>query len=239
MNLKTLRRSWRAQNPHNETHINRPFNFSSVSVGRMSYGPLNIYTWDNEHEHLSIGHFVSIADNVTFLLGGNHRYDTLSTYPFMAKYFSTLGEAGTKGPIVVGDDVWIGIGATILSGVKIGQGAIIAAGSVVTKDVPAYSIVGGNPSKIISYRFSEEVRLKLEGFDYGRLNGNVVRKSLDVLTCSIGPDNIDFILSTLNSICDTEKVSSELSVREHGGVVSSSFRWYSGINILRRWLSRK
>lgn len=81
----------------------------------------------------------------------------VSTYPFKRKLFHGGEEAVSKGDIIVGDDVWVGYGATILSGVHIGQGAVIAAGAVVNKDVPPYAIVGGIPAKVIKYRFSESV----------------------------------------------------------------------------------
>jgi len=93
------------------------------------------------------------SEDVLFLLGGNHNIETFSTYPFKVMILGEKKEAWSKGPIIVEDDVWIGTRAMILSGVRIGQGAIIAAGAVVTKDVPPYSIVGGNPAKIIKYRF--------------------------------------------------------------------------------------
>ena len=82
-----------------------------------------------------------------------------------------------KGDIIVGDDVWIGLKATICSGVKIGQGAIVAAGSVVVKDVAPYSIVGGNPAKFIKWRFEDEaVRERLMRLDWSKFNKGAVNK---------------------------------------------------------------
>jgi virginiamycin A acetyltransferase len=109
---------------------------------------------------LQIGRFCQIASDVTFLMnGGNHAIGP-STYPFWV--FSgteeplNLSEA-FKGDIVVGHDVWIGYKATILSGVHIGNGAIVGANSLVTKNVPPYTIVGGNPAQTIRQRFSDEM----------------------------------------------------------------------------------
>ncbi|MBP3710262.1 MAG: CatB-related O-acetyltransferase [Treponema sp.] len=89
----------------------------------------------------------------------------MSTYPFKAKIFGVEREALSKGDIVIEDDVWVGENALILSGVTIRQGAIVAAGAVVTKDVEPYSIVAGIPAKIIKYRFSEELRKELLNID--------------------------------------------------------------------------
>lgn len=138
------------KNKHNFTIVENCFNFSKVTVGKYTYGPIKALSFGNNNEKLVIGSFCSIAKEVTFLLGGAHNYQTLSTYPFPVKWFSE--DTPSKGPIIIDDDVWIGYKATILSGVHIGQGAVIAAGAVVTKDVPAYSIVGGVPAKVIKFK---------------------------------------------------------------------------------------
>lgn len=101
---------------------------------------------------------------MTFLLGGEHRNDFVTTYPFNAllEDFNFIkGHPHTKGDINVGNDVWIGSNVKILSGVNIGDGAIIGANSLVTKDIPPYAIAGGNPAKIIKYRFDNETNDKL------------------------------------------------------------------------------
>ena len=94
-------------------------------------------------------------------------------------------EAISKGDIIVDDDVWIGYGATILSGVHIGQGAVIAAGAVVTKDVPPYAIVGGVPAKVIKYRFSPEIIQQLMKLDYSKLTEDMIRERIDDLYTSL------------------------------------------------------
>lgn len=94
--------------------------------------------------NLQIGNFVSIAQEVIFLLDAEHYVKHLSTFPFKVKYLNNAKEeAFGKGDIIIDDDVWLGYRSTIMSGVHIGQGAVIAAGAIVTKDVPPFSIVGG------------------------------------------------------------------------------------------------
>lgn len=191
--------AWRQLNPHNETSIAKfhgKVDFNKIRVGRKSYGGLTIWHFGAEGESLTIGNFVSIADDVKFLLGGGHDYERLSTFPFQAKYFATL-ESTTKGPIVISDDVWIGYGATIMSGVTIGQGAVIAAGSIVTKDVEPYSIVGGNPAKLIKYRFESVVRDKLCAFNFSALSDETILRHREAVLTQITADNVDDLLNSL------------------------------------------
>jgi acetyltransferase-like isoleucine patch superfamily enzyme len=103
-----------------------------------------------------------MAEGVTFILGGEHRMDWITTYPFSAMgeawkgAESITGHPASKGDIVVGNDVWIGENVIIKGGLEIGDGAIIAAGSIVTKNVEPYSVVAGVPAKVIRYRFTKE-----------------------------------------------------------------------------------
>lgn len=113
-------------------------------------------------DKLVIGKFCAIAKDVTFIMNGaNHKTSGFSTYPFQIfgqgweKVMPEEGELPYKGDTQVGHDVWIGFEATLMPGVKVGHGAIIASKSVVVSDVPAYSVVGGNPAKLIKYRFDE------------------------------------------------------------------------------------
>lgn len=122
-----------------------------------------LYHFDFIGDKLIIGKFCALARNVTFIMnGGNHAMAGNSTYPFYIfanGWESSAPEPGTlpfKGNTVIGNDVWIGYDATIMPGITVGNGAIIASKSVVTKDVPDYAIVAGNPAKVVNYRFSEQ-----------------------------------------------------------------------------------
>lgn len=157
--LLRFRFKFRKKNKHNFTVPTSVFPLNLVSVGKNSYGPISVESYKNPKESLVIGNYVSIANKVVFILGGNHRIDSLSTFPFYSKLIKLNPEIDslTKGPIIVEDDVWIGYGAIILSGVCLKKGCVVAAGSVVTKDVPSYAVVGGNPAKIIKFRFDKEI----------------------------------------------------------------------------------
>lgn len=193
--VKLISGKWRKQNNHNNTSIgNIPkeslsvFSLDKVSVGKMSYGALNIHFFGASNEELKIGHFVSIASDVKFIMGGNHNIKTFSTYPFKAVVLHMGNEAWSKGPIIIEDDVWIGTNALILSGVTIGKGSIIGAGAVVSKDIPPYAIVVGNPAKVIKYRFDDSLRSKLMGFDFEKIDINFVNRNLDRLYADLNDD---------------------------------------------------
>ena len=176
-----IQRTWRNQNSHNGTELETACDFHAVTVGKCSYGKLNVVSFAGQHK-LHIGNYVSIAEKVTFLLDVEHYIDRISTYPFQVKILQTTDcEAFGKGDIVIDDDSWIGYGATVMSGVRIGQGAVVAAGSVVTKDVPPYAIVGGVPARVIKYRFEPEMIEELLKIDYSRLDEPMIRAHADDL----------------------------------------------------------
>lgn len=169
LNEIRCKRKWRSLNRNNFTQMGNLFDPNLVCVDKGSYGCLNVFNFEKTKRMLKIGAFCSIAPDVAFLLDGEHRYDYISTYPFRARYFN-VDEGGTKGDIVVDDDVWIGFRSIILSGVHIGQGAIVAAGAVVTKDVPPYAIVGGIPAKIIKYRFPPDICAEMEKINLKKID---------------------------------------------------------------------
>lgn len=174
--MNSLKRKWRKRNYNNITVPNSKFDINRVTVGNRTYGRLNVVMYDMDSE-LDIGHYVSIADNVTFILGSEHYLNHISTFPFRVLVLKEdCSEAYGKGNITIGDDVWIGYGATVMSGVNVGQGAVIGAGALVTKDVPPYSIVAGDPAKIIRYRFDEKMILKLSKIDYSKLSEDMIRQ---------------------------------------------------------------
>ena len=137
-----------------------------LSMGRHSYSntdPL-VLSFQGDDTRVSVGQFTSISYQVTMLAGGNHRLDWVTTSPLLTR----LGIDDTRGAhlehrgnIQLGNDVWIGFGANVLSGVTIGDGAVVAAGALVSKDVAPYEIVGGCPQRTLGWRFDERVRAAL------------------------------------------------------------------------------
>lgn len=194
LHLHAFKKRWRKLNLHNLTEAMCPFGDTKVVVGKESYGELSIITF-NRHSSLKIGNFCSIASNVQFVLDADHQLNAVSTYPFKVALLKTEKmEATSKGDIIVDDDVWIGYGATIMSGVHIGQGAVVAAGAVVTKDVPPYAIVGGVPAKVIKYRFEPEMIEELLKIDYSKLTKEDIEKHIDDLYTELkDPNQLDWM----------------------------------------------
>ena len=139
-------------------------------------------------DRLIIGNYCSIGSGVTFIMGGNqgHRADWVSTFPFhfQANIFKEASNAYIKsGDTTIGHDVWIGSEAMIMAGVSIGDGAIIASRAVVTKDVPPYAVVGGNPAKVLKYRFDEEKIKVLLDLQWWHWSEEKIKNSMNLL-CS-------------------------------------------------------
>ncbi len=201
-NLFKFRKKWKKYNNHNYTYAVNEFNIDKVLVGKYTYGPIEVYS-DDLSVDLSIGSFCSIGKETIFLLGEEHHTDIISTYPFRVKMIhKSKYEAYSKGNIVVGDDVWFGQKVTVLSGVKIGQGAVIATGAVVTKDVPPYAVVAGIPAKIIKYRFSNEIIEKLLKIDFNKITYMNINEIENELYMPINETNVDEILKSINKKID-------------------------------------
>ena len=134
-----------------------------VVYGQGSYGIPTIHQFVHDDARLVVGNYSSIGG--TYMLGGQHPVDHVTTYPLRINFgmagAGTDGNPQARGDTVVGSDVWTGYGSWILSGVHIGDGAIVATGSVVTKDVPPYAVVGGAPARVIKYRHTEQQRAAL------------------------------------------------------------------------------
>jgi len=171
-------------------------------IGKYSYIDqnnidMNVYT---PEEFVEIGSFCSIAKGLKIFTGGNHRSDWITTYPFghmhrdVFNTFSGEGHPHTKGSVIIGNDVWIGANVTIMSGVNIGDGAIVANNSHVVKDIEPYTIVGGNPAKFIKKRFDNEVINKLLKLKWWDFEDEEI-KQICPLLCST---NLDELFSKYN-----------------------------------------
>jgi len=166
-------------------YLNQKPEYNKYDICDYTYSKVGptIFSWNDETK-LKIGKFCSLAEEVVFILGGEHRADWITTYPFNALFDEgahITGHPSSKGDIVVGNDVWIGYQSCILSGVTIGNGAIIGAKSVVTKDVPPYAIVAGNPAKFIRYRFPQETIDKLENLAWWDWDISVIKGAIPLL----------------------------------------------------------
>jgi acetyltransferase-like isoleucine patch superfamily enzyme len=165
-----------------------------VSVGKYTYGGnYSEYRDYGTGTDVIIGAFTSIAVGVTFhnQNGRGHHWHTGSNFPFgftQSHIFNNLPDnhhardvKAFKRPIVIGNDVWIGEKASIMGGVHVGDGAVIAANSHVVRDVPPYAIYGGNPAKLIKYRFSQEIIDEFLKLQWWNLPDEVINDILPIL----------------------------------------------------------
>ncbi len=158
---------------------------AAYQVGKFSYGVPAVRSW-GEEATLSIGKFCSFADGIEIFLGGNHRTDWVSTYPFshmpeFPEASRIKGHPATRGDVVIGNDVWIGSGALILSGVTIADGAVIGARAVVSRNVPPYAIVAGNPAQMRRTRFSDDQIAHLLAIRWWDWEEEKIRKMLPLI----------------------------------------------------------
>lgn len=171
----------------------------NIIVGDYSYydDPVNSENFENNvlyhypfiGDKLIIGKFCAIARDVKFIMNGaNHKMNCFTTYPFSIfrngweKVTPEMDELPIKGDTVIQNDVWIGYNSLIMPGIKIGNGSIIASNSVVVKDVEPYSIVGGNPAKLIRKRFDTEIIDLLESIKWWDWPIEKVTTNLEILT---------------------------------------------------------
>lgn len=172
---------------------------SNIFVGDYSYfddrinGPEDfeernvLYNYHPDRVKLVIGKFCAIAAETKFIMTGDHKLDGISTYPFPVfkngwEESYDIGALKIRGDIIIGNDVWFGYGSMVRNGVTIGDGAIIAAGAVVVKDVPPYSIVAGNPAKVVKTRFDERTISRLLSIAWWNWDAEKITKNLKLIS---------------------------------------------------------
>lgn len=179
-------------NKHNYCRMESLFPVNRVYIGKGTYGPLNIKWMTTKDAKVEIGNYVSIGPKVTFLVGGEHNYHRISTYPFQSMIYKETTNQIINRDIIIEDDVWIEYDTLIMSGVTIGRGSVIGARSIVTKNVPAYSIFIGN--KVVKKRFSEDIIAKLKKIDWHSVNHNISDKYKDYCQMEVNEENVDEII---------------------------------------------
>ncbi|MEO2224497.1 Vat family streptogramin A O-acetyltransferase [Priestia megaterium] len=155
---------------------------------RESFEDQVLYHYEFFGDRLVIGKFCALAPGVKFIMNGaNHRMDGFSDYPFnifgngWEKHTPTLDQLPFKGDTIIGNDVWIGMDTIIMPGINIGDGSIVAAKSVITKDVEPYTIVGGNPAQKIKKCFPEQIINKLLEIKWWNLTIDIISDHIDVI----------------------------------------------------------
>ncbi|MCP9337212.1 CatB-related O-acetyltransferase [Stutzerimonas xanthomarina] len=162
--VQAKKKTPKLQRAQEKFHLRYP----SYSIGNGTYGMPEVYDWQ-EGSTLKVGAYCSIASNVQIFLGGLHRTDWITTFPFPAfidEAADITDYNGSRGDVVIGNDVWLCSNCVILSGVTVGHGAVVACGSIVTRDVAPYSVVAGNPARHVRWRFPEEQRRVLLGIEW-------------------------------------------------------------------------
>ena len=179
--------------------------YSQGHVGFLAYIP---------GETIRIGKYCSIAQAVQFVVGGNHRRDTVSTYPFENILFGMENPTRsyeTTRDTEIGNDVWIGHGAHIGGGVRIGNGAVVSSRAVVFTDVPPYAVVVGNPARVMRHRFNPEVVAALQRIAWWDWPQEVIRERVDWFYKPVAEFIEEFdapLESKYSSICSTHESAS-------------------------------
>lgn len=171
--------------------INRSNMIINSTIGAYSYTGMNTVI-----KHTSVGKFCSISWNVS-ASGGGHNYNAITPHPFT--HLPSFGIVSEKTDIEIkrisiGNDVWIGMNSCILQGITIGDGAVIGAGSVVTKDVPPYAVVAGNPAEVIKYRFDSSVIKKLLSLKWWDLPTEVIQNNISSFKGNLDEKKLDELI---------------------------------------------
>ncbi len=154
-----------------------------------------LYNYDFSKVKLVIGKFCAIAAETKFIMTGDHKLDAISTYPFPVfgngwESAFNVCDLPVKGDIVVGNDVWFGYDSLVMNGATIGNGAIIATKAVVVKDVSAYSIVAGNPAKVVKMRFDDKTIGRLQKIAWWDWDIEKINKNLKLI-CHLDVDQLE------------------------------------------------
>lgn len=184
----------------NYSFMNKNRQYSKYKIGRYTYGDPRVEDcWGHKDVTLEIGSFCSIARGVIIWLGGNHHSEWISTSSLNDyfcydsnrrtnfKYYQT----GAKGSVIIGNDVWIGVDAVILSGVTIGDGAVIGTKAVISKSIPPYCIAVGNPARIVKKRFTDDQIQKLLQIKWWDWSDNMIKENIPLILSA----DIEFFLS--------------------------------------------
>ena len=170
-----------------------------LKCGKFSYGSPKIHRWGNKGKIL-IGSFCSFGPNIDIYMGADHRFDFITTSPLGADTFNNAFSKAHKnflldrGDLIIGNDVWVGAESKIFSGIEIGTGAIIGAGSVIRKNIEPYTIVYGNPAKEISKRFNEKIIKRLLDSEWWNLNDDNINELSNLLLSN----NVDSFLAKVD-----------------------------------------
>lgn len=172
----------------NQATMNRLKRAGRISIGDHTYGVPILKDYVYDETKLIVGKYSALSETSIVMLGGEHAMDRVTTWPHRIVWrMEGAGQDGIPvhtGDTVIGNDVWLTQRTFVRSGVTIGDGAVIAAGAVVTKDVPPYAIVAGNPARVIRYRHTEEQRAALLDIKWWDWTDEEVREAVPLLAGS-------------------------------------------------------
>ena len=184
---------FRKKNKHNDITLLSNYPIDNICVGICSYGKLNIKAY-NKKGKIKIGNYCSIADKVEFLIGGEHNYKKISTYPFQSKIYKQDSTHCPNYDIVIDDDVWIGYDCLIMSNSHIGKGSVIGARSIVKGNIPPYSIYIGN--KVYKQRFSDDIMKKISKIDFSKVKHTLSDEYSKYCQNEVTDKNVNEIIKT-------------------------------------------